>query len=373
MKIRHRVVRRDLRESKIIKLENHQVEPGDIFIPTNVPDKVYVVDTNKAVVEDKSNREIVYVTNKELTMDTQAKSVVAELFGELVLDSATSEFQGNQVGATMGTHTYTFSGYVNTVDVLAGGIPITPVLGNNVEVSGNHIIKNISGNSWNASFSSLEKFNPEDTDFAFSWEVESVSGAIREMAGLDNNPTQNNRHSSIEHAVYQVNKTFHSRVYEGGSAIKIPNYQTFNLQVGDRVGIRVVDKKAIYFVIRNGEVIDMYTSSTPVTGEMFFKAAFNRGNTSSGASALGNVQFHTTTKVSNNQVTISGQATDEVTEEDRTALMDALGIIVLEGSTYATLRLQRHSSVKFDNMPVDYNHSYVVITNQDIKTDIFNT
>ena len=60
-------------------------------------------------------------------------------------------------------------------------------------------------------------FDPLTENFAVSWLVESITGTIREMGGLDDIAQQNNFYSSIAYAVYQVNNYFYSYVYEKGT------------------------------------------------------------------------------------------------------------------------------------------------------------
>lgn len=280
------------------------------------------------------------------------------------IDAKASKYSGLETGDVMGKHLYVFSGLKNTLDILAPTTLATIQAGANVVlVSPGTYEKDIAGNTWNASIYSTESFNPLTEDFAVSWKVESVDGTIREMGGFDDNPTQNNSYNSIEYAIYQVNNYFYSYVYEKGASKKIPNYTTFYHQVNDRQGVACIDQIIYYFVIRNGILTIIHKSTTKATNPLFFKAAFNRGDGSSGESTLGDVQFHTATKTDSFNVKVDGLAGEVVTEEHRKILAENCGISLLTGATYSNLEHTRLDIDKFKTSgtpyPVNLTHSYI--------------
>lgn len=285
----------------------------------------------------------------------------------VTVNSEASKHNGLVTGATNGRHLYIFNGLKNILDVTATTTEATLLPGANVEITAlGDASKNITGNSWNSSVYSQESFDPNLIDFAVTVEIESVTGTIREMFGLDDNPTQNNSYNSIEYAVYQVNNYFYSRVYEKGAAKIIPNYTTFYFQVGDQVGVKCVNGVVSYFVLRNGVETVIYTASEKATSPLYFKAAFNRGNSSSGASFLGGVKFYTATKQDSFTVKLDGVAGELVSETHKTNLKFA-GIDLLTGSTYSKLQFKRIDSDKFKDsqgfLKIDLAHSYIGLYN----------
>ena len=373
MAIRHLTINELYTEAEILALTG-QV-PGDMFRPTDNNTVIYKADASGVPALD-TETEVVYVTNDTSSeFESVPESTVSETLGVHSIDSSASTFLGLATGASSGVHEYSFNGFKNTVDLSAVGTPITIVAGTNVTITGNNVIKNIDGNTWNSSFSSAESFDPLIQDFAFTWEIEDVTGTIREMAGLDDNPAQNNSYSSIEYAVYQVNNYFYSRVYEKGAALAIPNYTTFYFQAGDRCGVRVVDGIATYYVDRAGTITDIHTSTAPTAVPMYFKAAFNRGNTSSGASSLGNVLYHDATVPSTVNYTIRGPSADPITQEHKDELSRVLGMQVQAGATYGNVQFSRLTTSKFMNGPTPYDitmkHAYFGMYGQDIKTLTF--
>lgn len=288
------------------------------------------------------------------------------------IDARQSTTNGNVTGAVSGKHGYIFQGQFNKPKLAGATTPITLNAGTNVTITGDEVIKNITGNSWNSSFYSTETFDPLVENFAISWLVESVDGTIREMGGLDDNATANNSYNSIEYAIYQVNNYFYSRVYEKGASIIIPNYTTFYLQIGDRLGIKVIDQIVTYFVLRGSTVYDIYTSNSKATTPLQFKGAFNRGNTSSGASRMGGVAIHTETEIDNFKVNIVGSASDVVSDEDKELLSKEAGIELLTSATYSKLELTRKDTDVFKNGGVPYEievtHEYRSLANQTINT-----
>lgn len=288
--------------------------------------------------------------------------VISSNNGIINIDSRGSMYNGIEVGGTSGFHKYIFQGFKNTVDILASSSPLTLNIGAraaSVLTSPGSFEKDGTGNSWNSYIYSTESFNPSELDFAFSWLVESVTGTIREMGGMDNNPNQNQSYTSLESAIYQVNNYFYSRVYESGAAKVIPNYSTFYLQVGDRLGLGSIDGIVFYFVIRNEIIIEIYKSDVKLTEPMFFKAALNRGDGSSGESLIGDVKVHLSTKKTGFGVSIEGNSSDEITPLHIQTLLDEAGVNVLPGSTYGNLNITRQPFEKYENLSIDVTHTFV--------------
>lgn len=294
-----------------------------------------------------------------------AKSVcdIATNNGITTLDARQSTYGGNAKGATDGLHRYNITTKRNTVDMFADRTPIQIGAGSNVEVNGAEVKKTDASNSWNASFYSEQAMDPNAQDFAVSWEVESVTGTIREMAGLDDAPTANQSYSSGDYFIYQVNNNFHSAVYEEGAAIKIPNYTNFTLQVGDRLFVKCVENVVYSGVLRGQEETVLYTSQKKATSALKFKGALNRGQGQSGHSVMTNVEWHNKTKAVLKQIQIMGAAGQELTQ-DHIELLKSAGMTVQSGATYDLLSFERDSSAFFQNSEgaaygLDVTHAYL--------------
>ena len=317
----------------------------------------------RLVSEQNSN------SNEEESTETiGSQSVVVSTYhnGLARLDARASSHNGVETGGAQGRHAWLFSTEYDSVDVLGERSAIDIVANANVTVNDVEVEKSNTGNSWNSSFYSAQSFNPIIEDFAVSWLVEDVTGTIREMGGLDDKPDQNNSYTSIDYAVYQVNNYFYSRVYEKGIQAAIPNYSNFYFQVGDRIGIKCVNRIISYFVIRNGAEIIIYTSKEKASVPLFFKAAFNRGAGSSGHSNIGNVEWHTAKVHSSYTVKIEGYANEVVSNEDIERLRN-VGIDINIGATYCDLQWSKLSIEKFGGpnpFPLDYTHSYIGAVSQ---------
>jgi len=279
----------------------------------------------------------------------------------ILLDAAQSTYEGEPKGLTQGAHYWAFATSKNLLDIAAASSPITLEAGNNVIVSGVDATKSNSGNSWNSSFRSQQSKDPSTENFAVSWLVESVTGTVREMGGLDDNPDQNSSYSSIEYAIYQVNGNIYSRVYEGGAAIVIPGYQNIALQVGDRLGISVELGIVSYFHMRGDTVTIFYTSTKKANSPLFFKGALNRGAGSSGHSVMGDVTWHEGQMQVPALAQVSGFAGQGLSDQDLAALK-GIGLDVQGGSTYAQISALRSASSAFldgaDYFPISVDHGY---------------
>ena len=384
-----------------ILVENNTVQPH--YLPTNAlvrqtskgvdilnsnyglissftPSEVTKVDNGTDLIDPNSPEELFNALKLVFTQNTTQQEningngnsyenmsivTILEIGGITTLDARQSTANGTVTGDTSGKHEWFFRGLKNVPKLTGSRTSLNINPNGNVNISGEDAIKNVAGNSWNSSFYSTETFDPLTENFAISWLVESVTGTIREMGGLDDNATANSSYSSIEYAIYQVNNYFYSRVYEKGASIIIPNYTNLILQVGDRLGIKVINQVVTYFVLRGSTIYDIYTSLTPATTPLQFKGAFNRGNASSGASLIGDVDVHSETELDNFIIKIEGSSSDILSDEHKELLKNEAGIISLTESTYSKLQFTKDVSGKFQN-DKEVTHEYRSLTNQTI-------
>ena len=356
-----------LTETEILALTGKT--PGDTYTSTDT-NLVYTIAANGTAFLDE-NKDVVYVTTNNSLTENEPAHTITQASGITTIDARASKYQGLEVGGSNGVHRYTFQGQKNTVDLLGSTTPATLNAGTNVNISSGVVSKNITGNTWNASAYSTESFDPNVMDFAVTVEVESTTGTIREMIGLDDNPTQNNSYTSLDFAISQVNNYFYSRVYENGAATVIPNYTTFYFQVGDKIGVKCINGYVTYFVLRGTTVTDIYTSLKKATTPLYFKTALNRGNASSGASAVGNIEFYTSQKIDTYSLSIEGNSISSISDNDKDNLKNNAGIEFLSGSTYSLFDFTRTNSIRFGNglLPIDLTHVYRGLDNN-IQTTI---
>jgi len=287
------------------------------------------------------------------------------------IDSRESSSGGVISGGTSGLHKYKFVTTVNTPDITSSETPLTIEAQANANFSGGEWLKSSSGNSWNSAVRSVEGFNANEP-FAFSWEIASVSGTVRQMAGLDNSPPDTNSYSSIDHAIYQVNNRFYSYVYENGTSVFIGPTVNPDMYVtaGDRFGVEVTAGKLRYFTLKNGVVYYAYESELSVSGLYYWKGAMNRGNGSSGRSKFNNAWVHQDTKLITRSEEIAGEASSLITDEDKDKLA-TLGMIIENGSTYSNIYYSRSTNGAFSNNgtthDIDMIHRYQSVDNQDLK------
>lgn len=287
--------------------------------------------------------------------------------GNYRINSQMSTWNENETGGAMGIHTYAFSGLKYKLDILGGSNPLTLTAGANVEIKDDGYEKNIEGNSWDSWFSSVESFDPSAQDFAVSWLVESTEGTIREMVGLDGAPSANASYSSIEYAIYQVNGTFYSYVYEKGRSI-ITGAGSVALNAGDRLGIKCIDGIITYYIQSGQLITDIYTSKTKATSPLYLKAALNRGDGSSGEAVVTNCKYHDSLTSGNVTARIAGLATEMISEMDKDALVD-IGIYPADGTSYSDFNFTRPVTQKFPaGLSLNYSHYYSVNEAQDVNT-----
>jgi len=318
---------------------------GEWVIP-NSPDKPPKPDTPK---------------HKDNIMSTSVCTATLEE-DLLILDSTQSTHDLQPVGATVGLHYYNLATRRNFLDLLAEAELVPLSAGNNVTYNAttNTYRKSNSGNSWNAWFKSEDVVADPASNYAITWEVESITGTIREMGGLDDNPAKNSSYSSGEHMFYQVNGTT-VYVYESGQ-----NKGSFpcKLSVGDRLGIKVIEGTVYYITICNNIETVIYTSKSRLTSSMYFKGAFNRGSTSSGRSEMGNVRVHTAIRTEPVSTSIYGHP-QEVLSDATMAKLEGIGLLPLEGTTYALLRAKISPTTTFPTgRTYDIIHTYSVSTSQ---------
>lgn len=289
---------------------------------------------------------------------------VASAAGQsLRFDARGSMWAGVPSGGVVGLHYYNLSTDKQVLDLSDAGVASVLVAGANVQAVPGGFEKSVSGNTWNSWFKSSESFDPNVEDFAVSVLVESITGTIREMIGLDDNPNANASYSSIDSAVYTVNKNAYRVVYEKGSATTT-GAGDVAMVVGDRLGVRCEGGVITYYIDRNGQIIDLYTSSRPATVPLYFKAALNRGVGSSGHSKVTDVKWITATKAAPVNAGIMGPGAAIVSDSDIERLL-SVGLEVVPGSLYSDLKLTRLVDGRFPaTTSHDFVHGYSVNTAQ---------
>lgn len=282
-----------------------------------------------------------------------------------------SEFDAEQsthdnvpAGAASGVHFYNIHTTKLVVDNTVTGDPVNLEAGANVSFNATDQLweKNVAGNTWNASVRSTGViFDPSTENCMLSWPVEASStGTVREMAGFDNQPDANDSYTSGEYFIYQVNATT-VYIYEKGS-----NRHTKARSVvpGDRYGISVVDGVVTYLHIRDEVVTELYTSAVLATEPMYFKAALNRGNTSSGWSKIGDVRINKTANVAPTSAYVHGNALSELSDEHKKALI-GVGYQPLPNTKYSRLQVERMSVPSMDaNRQYEVTHAFAVMNTQ---------
>lgn len=290
----------------------------------------------------------------------------------LLLDGQASEFDGVPKGGTLGRHTLgiTTTRAFLTDYTSSTGVPLTAGANVTFDSAADMFTKSNSGNSWNAWFQSTDHVILAGQDGIVSWPIEpdfdndgdtGAQGTVREMGGLDDNPSANASYSSGEFMLYQVNATT-VYVYENGS-----NKGSFPqpMNVGDRLGIKIVDGEVFYIHIR-GTTETVITKSTKTTNQdLYFKGALNRGVGSSGHASMGDVQLHS--ELENRLVTayIHGAANEFITSDDVVRLLN-VGLNVNTGSTYSLVSVEKIVSTKYPLGTYRILHDYSVTDSQSI-------
>lgn len=299
--------------------------------------------------------------------DVQAVLNVVPVSGNFyTLDATQSTYDFNVTGGQLGRHEYQVSTIRQVLDLDSTPLSPTTIAGANVTFDGNDSYeKNIEGNSWNAWFQSENVLgNAATEDFAVTWLVESVTGTIREMGGLDENPSLNASYSSGEYMIYQVNGNI-VYFYENGSN---KGNQTIQLAVNDRLGIRVDRGVVSYIHLRGGLETVLYVSDKKTSLPFYFKGAFNRGSTSSGVSEMGRLQVYNQTVGQPVSVRVAGAATEVINQYDIDRLLD-VGLVADETSVYSSLVVEKLDNAYFlSGEARNIVHGYSVSTAQATAT-----
>ena len=278
------------------------------------------------------------------------------------IDATQSEYDGNPTGGTLGSHAYVITTTRNSLDVLAGATDEPVIAGNDVVFDGTDTFtKQSSGNGWSSWFQSVAPIgNALAEDFAVSWLVESVTGTIREMGGFDNAPDSNNSFTHGEYMMYQVNGN-QLQIYESGTRKAIVDYE---LQVGDRLGIKVEGQHVCYFVIRGSVLVVLYESNIKTNAILYFKGALNRGDGQSGHSTMGDVHSHKVMSPQAVKARINGPA-DHPLHDDDIAALATVGLVADPTSAYSLILATKQQNAFFPaGTQWDYLHSYYVSTGQ---------
>lgn len=274
------------------------------------------------------------------------------------LDARSS--MGN-LGAVTGLHTYILSGEKQTVDmsIQTPAVLQAGITAGNVIVTGDDVSKNIVGNSWNSAASSVNGYDTSVQDFACTWLIETITGTVREMAGITTTPNTNDSYTATAFAFYQVNN--YVMLYESGTQLKVDGNANFGyIAEGDRIGIRIVDGSVEYIQMVGGNpanIVVLHTSSNTANGVYYFDCSLNRGNTSSGASVIEDVAWHVNTKQTNFTIKINGEATTDITEEHKTNLKNIAGILIEPGTKYSDVYYTRAGSKYAFDMDIIYYYS----------------
>lgn len=276
------------------------------------------------------------------------------------LDARQSHVDGNAVGGSLGVHTWLITGVQSTVSMAGSSTPLTLAsTDTNTTISGSDAFKSVAGNSWNSVAYSTESFDPADEDFMLLCRVESVTGTIREKVGATSDPTANSSYNTQDYAVYQVNGTTYSRVYENGAAVT--HSGQLSLAVGDLIGVRAVGGAVDYVKVSGGTVTSFHTSANAPAGLLHFRASFNRGNTSSGASRIEAAQVIRGGATSSKTIRLTGSAGEVMSGEDVDKLR-TIGLNVQPGATYSYIPYIRDTSSRFQAggspTPLDVSHGY---------------
>ena len=296
------------------------------------------------------------------------------------IDARPSLYNGTAQGGAEGYHRYgmtTLRNFVAPIDIsdITTRVPLTA--GINVELLPDGITyrKLNTGNSWNSWFQSTNiLIDPINENAAISWAIEDdpdgdgetgAQGTQREMAGLSATPSQNASYTSIDYAMYQVNATT-VYVYEKG--VNIGNFAV-PMAVGDHFLIKCDSGVVSYYLISSGGSEQfIYESKTPATSSMYFKAALNRGDGSSGNSIVGDVRKHGALIAAPVMANIQGNPQELIRDEDVTKLLN-LGLVVITGSVYSNIIAEKLAGHIFPSGNVhEVAHGYSGKMDQSIAT-----
>jgi hypothetical protein len=307
--------------------------------------------------------------NQDLDMDEPISTI--SISGSTInIDSRASTSAGVTSGGTVGEHKYTFTQEVLKPDLVSTGVLANISLGAKSGFSGGVYSKTATSNNWDSCIRGTDILTSLE-GFAVSCAIINLTGTVRQMFGLDDNPSSNNSYSSIDFAFYQVNNKFYSSVYEGGKGV---NTYAGNITInGDsRVGIEVLNGVATYFIhnTTNGSIKHVYSSIRELKSTYLIKFAFNRGTGALGTSKTSGIRIHDLVS-SPQSLTISGKSTDLVSEEDRINLLAYMGLSVTSTSVYSNIFFTRVDLNKFKTAGtfnnIDLLHNYYGLASQDVK------
>ena len=306
------------------------------------------------------------------TMSESRLTVTTPTPNSLVIDAQASLYDNSAQGGAKGRHSLGVTTTKSTLApfALSEAKPLTAGANITYDDTEDMMTKANAGNNWDSWFQSADAIVTPGVDCIVSWPVEGdfdgdgdtgAQGTVREMGGLDDNPSVNSSYSSGEFMMYQVNATT-IYVYEKGS-----NKGAFpqRVVVGDRLGIMVVDNVVTYIHIRNDVTTVLYTSLKKVEVPMYFKGAINRGVGSSGHGSMGDVQAHSTMESSMLSVYIHGAAAEAIKQEDVNRLSE-VGLRVSTGSTYSYLMVEKGSTYRYPTGAYRFIHDYSVRDSQTI-------
>jgi hypothetical protein len=308
--------------------------------------------------------------NQDLDMD-EPISTISSSGTTTNIDSRASTSAGIVSGGTIGEHKYIFTQEVLKPDVISTGTLANITLGANSVLTNGVYSKSDATDTWNGSIGGTDPLISKE-GFAVSCDIINLTGTIRQMFGIDDNPTANDSYSSIDHAFYQVNSSFYSSVYETGTNTSTGSGNVA-LTLSSRVGVEVLNGDIRYFIhdTINDTINYVYTSRRALKDTYFIKSAFSRGTSAAGTSTISGIRIHDLVSTTQS-FTISGKSTDLISEEDKASLLTHMGLIVTSTSVYSNMFFTRVDINKFKTAGVfnsiDLLHNYYGLANQDIKT-----
>ena len=281
------------------------------------------------------------------------------------IDCRRSTYGEGLAGGAMGIHGYQLNRLVNVLDPMASSTAVPIIAGPNVTLTNGTYSKLSTTNAWDASIeSSSAVIDASTQDGMISWEVESSSGTVREMAGFAYDASLKPSYTNLKYAIYQVNHNS-MRVYESGSQKFVG---TFTVTAGDRLGIMIESGVVTYVYIIGQVVTPFYESKTLASGPLEFQASFNRGLGSSGHSVMGDVRLHSETKKVNVSAKIAGAAISTIDMHDR-AELEEIGLTSVDGATYGFLTADRIQTNRFSgDEDIDLSHWYAISRSQTLMT-----
>lgn len=328
------------------------------------------VTSSGAVVYLHSSEQVSQL--EEETMSQSVLTVTEPTPTSLLLDGQRSLYDNTEQGFAKGRHSLGITTTEAVLSPYSASPPVPMIAGANVTLDGASSMwtKSIAGNTWNAWFQSTNVVAKLGEDCLVTWPVEDdfdndgdtgAEGTIREMGGLDDNPSANASYSSGDFMLYQVNATT-VYVYEKGA-----NKGSYSqpMVVGDLLGILVQNNEVSYVHIRNGVMTVIAKSLTELSSDMYFKGAINRGVGSSGHGSMGAVEVHTNMENTTVSAYIHGSGNEAIHEDDVERLA-TVGLTVNTGSVYSLLSVDKGSTYRYPTGAYRFVHDYSVPDSQSI-------